>query len=92
MSTPFSITLFSTTGDPNGIRRVDKSNWSGFGVVFSKDQLADLKGHSSFRQAGIYILVGNAAEETTAGRLSKSMPGRRTTSLSVTSINAHKRL
>ncbi len=64
MSTPFSITLFSTTGDPNGIRHVDKSNWSGFGVVFSKDQLADLKGHSSFRQAGIYILVGNAAEET----------------------------
>lgn len=64
MTTPFSITLFSTTGDPNGIRHVDKSNWSGFGVVFSKDQLADLKGHPSFRQVGVYILVGNAAEET----------------------------
>jgi len=64
MSTPFSITLFSTTGDPNGIRHVDKSNWSGFGVVFAKDQLADLKSHPSFAQAGIYILVGNAAEET----------------------------
>ena len=32
-----TITLFSTTGDPNGIRHVDKFNWSGFGVVFSKD-------------------------------------------------------
>lgn len=64
MSTPFSITLFSTTGDPNGIRHVDKSNWSGFGVVFAKDQLVDLKSHPSFCQAGIYILVGNAAEET----------------------------
>jgi len=40
-----TITLFSTTGDPNGIRHVDKFNWSGFGVVFSKDQLANLKGH-----------------------------------------------
>ncbi|MFZ4622817.1 MAG: GIY-YIG nuclease family protein [Rhodoferax sp.] len=64
MNTPFSITLFSTTGDPNGIRHIDKSNWSGFGVVFAKNQLADLKSHPSFGQAGIYILVGNAAEET----------------------------
>lgn len=34
---PFSITLFATTGDPEGIRHVDKSNWSGYGVVFTKD-------------------------------------------------------
>jgi hypothetical protein len=32
-----TITLFSITGDPNGIRHMDKFNWSGFGVVFSKD-------------------------------------------------------
>jgi len=28
---PFSITLFATTGDPEGIRHLDKSNWSGCG-------------------------------------------------------------
>lgn len=33
---PFSITLFATTGDPEGIRHVDKSNWSGYGVVFTR--------------------------------------------------------
>jgi hypothetical protein len=34
---PFSITLFATTGDPEGIRHLDKSNWSGYGVVFNRD-------------------------------------------------------
>jgi hypothetical protein len=64
MQTPFSITIFSTTGDPQGVRHVDKSNWSGFGVVFPRDQLQALKHEPSFDQAGVYILVGNASEET----------------------------
>lgn len=64
MQIPFSITLFATTGDPQGIRHVDKSNWSGFGMVFTKDQAHLLKHEPGFDQAGIYILVGNAAEET----------------------------
>nr|WP_315221116.1 GIY-YIG nuclease family protein [uncultured Duganella sp.] len=61
---PFSITLFATTGDPEGIRHLDKSNWSGYGVVFSKELFHVLKEEPGFSQAGIYILVGNAAEET----------------------------
>jgi len=36
---PFSITLFATSGDPEGIRHLDKSNWSGYGVVFNKELL-----------------------------------------------------
>ncbi len=64
MQNPFSITLFSTTGDPQGIRHVDKSNWSGFGVVFPKEQFHALKNEPGFLQAGLYILVGNASEET----------------------------
>lgn len=61
---PFSITLFATTGDPEGIRHVDKSNWSGCGVVFTKDSSQALKQEPGIGQAGVYILVGNAAEET----------------------------
>jgi hypothetical protein len=61
---PFSITVFATTGDPEGIRHIDKSNWSGCGVVFHKDQVSLLKHEPGITQAGIYILVGNAAEET----------------------------
>lgn len=33
---PFSITLFATTSDPEGIRHLAKSNGSGYGVVFNK--------------------------------------------------------
>lgn len=61
---PFSITLFATTGDPEGIRHVDKSNWSGNGVVFTRELVTSLKGEPGVSQAGIYILVGNASEET----------------------------
>jgi hypothetical protein len=61
---PFEITLFATTGDPEGIRHVDKSNWSGGGVVFTKELFGVLKQEPGFKQAGLYILVGNAAEET----------------------------
>lgn len=61
---PFSITLFATSGDPEGIRHLDKSNWSGYGVVFNKELFHLLKLEPGFMQAGIYILVGNAAEET----------------------------
>jgi hypothetical protein len=61
---PFSITLFATTGDPEGIKHVDKSNWSGCGVVFTKELSSNLKQEPGISQAGLYILVGNAAEET----------------------------
>lgn len=61
---PFSITIFATSGDPEGIRHVDKSNWSGYGIVFSKELFHRLKHEPGFSQAGVYILVGNAAEET----------------------------
>lgn len=61
---PFSITLFATTGDPEGIRHLDKSNWSGYGVVFNRELFHLLKQEPGFSQAGVYILVGNAAEET----------------------------
>jgi len=34
---PFSITLFVTSGDPEGIRHLDESNRSGYDVVFNKE-------------------------------------------------------
>lgn len=64
MQAPFSITVFATNGDPHGIRHIDKSNWSGYGVVFPKELFAQLKKEPGLDRAGLYILVGNAAEET----------------------------
>jgi hypothetical protein len=49
-----------------GIRDIDKSNRSGSGVVLPKELIAQLKHEPgfNFNQAGVYILVGNAFEET----------------------------
>ncbi|MBT9136946.1 MAG: hypothetical protein DDT34_02032 [Firmicutes bacterium] len=33
---PFSITLFATTGYPEGIHHLDKLNVSGYGLVFNR--------------------------------------------------------
>ena len=60
---PFSIALFATSGDPEGIRHLDKSNGSGHGVIFNKELFHLLKQEPGFSQAEIYILVGNTAEE-----------------------------
>ncbi|OED37901.1 hypothetical protein AB833_21730 [Chromatiales bacterium (ex Bugula neritina AB1)] len=44
---PFSIRLFVPDGDPDGLRMVERSNWTGVGVVFAalligiRDQLAE---------------------------------------------------
>ena len=47
---PFSITLFATTGDPEGIRHLDKSNWSGYGVVFNRELFHLLKQEQGVRR------------------------------------------
>ena len=33
MSDPYVLTILVTSGDPEGVRVVEKSNWSGQGVV-----------------------------------------------------------
>ena len=33
---PFSITIFVPDGDPDSLRFVEKSNWTGIGVVFNR--------------------------------------------------------
>lgn len=32
MTLPYVITMLVTTGDPNGLRAVEKSNWAGTGL------------------------------------------------------------
>jgi len=33
---PFSIRIFVPGGDPDGLRIVEKSNWTGVGVAFNR--------------------------------------------------------
>ncbi len=62
MSLPYVITILVTDGDPDGVRVVEKSNWTGRGLVFARSDLATAFGHG-ISSPGIYVLVGDDPDE-----------------------------
>ena len=61
---PFKITVFLPDGDPDGLRLVEKSNWTGVGVVFNRTNYKQVVGRTEFDKTGIYILVGSSEESS----------------------------
>ncbi|QDU74067.1 hypothetical protein Pan97_10710 [Bremerella volcania] len=58
---PFSIRIFVPNGDPDGLRLVEKSNWSGIGVVFNRTNYKQAVTRPEFERTGVYVLVGNSS-------------------------------
>jgi hypothetical protein len=56
---PFSIRIFLPTGDPDGLRVVEKSNWTGIGIYFKRPNFKQAAQRPEFQKTGVYILVGN---------------------------------
>jgi len=56
----FSIRIFVPGGDPDGLRLVEKSNWTGLGVVFSRSIYKDVVRRPGFERTGVYVLVGSS--------------------------------
>lgn len=66
MSLPYVITILVTSGDPDGVRVVEKSNWSGVGVVFARTDLASaLSQHID--APGVYVLLGDELDSAFEG-------------------------
>lgn len=57
---PFSIRIFVPNGDPDGLRIVEKSNWSGVGVVFNRTSFKQALERSEIDRTGVYVLVGRS--------------------------------
>lgn len=57
---PFSIRIFVPDGDPDGLRLVEKSNWTGVGVVFNRTNYKKAAARPEFDRTGVYILVGTS--------------------------------
>lgn len=57
-STPFSLRIFVSDGDPDGLRIVDKSNWIGKALVFPRALLPQVKARPELAQTGLYLLLG----------------------------------
>ncbi len=49
-------------GDPEGVRIIDRMNWTGLGIVFPREKWPTTKQRAEFSRAGVYILVGYRAE------------------------------
>lgn len=62
MTRPYSIRIFLPAGDPDGLRVVDKSNWTGVGLVFQRSGYRDAVARDETRRTGVYVLVGNTED------------------------------
>lgn len=63
MPEPFTIRIFVPDGDPEGVRIIDRMNWTGTGIVFPREKWADIRERGELQGTGIYILVGYPTEE-----------------------------
>ncbi|MGB9606387.1 MAG: GIY-YIG nuclease family protein [Bryobacteraceae bacterium] len=54
----FSVRIFIPSGDPDGLRIVEKSNWTGQGLVFPRAQFAEARQREELKRTGVYVLWG----------------------------------
>jgi Domain of unknown function (DUF4357) len=60
--TPFSLHIFVADGDPDGLRLVDRDNWSGKAVIFPRALYPQVRSRGEFQQIGVYLLLGPRAQ------------------------------
>lgn len=58
MPYPYTIRIFVPNGDPDGIRTIEKSNWSGSGLVFPRALFSEAKSRTELAKTGVYVLLG----------------------------------
>ena|SRR6202521_1134454 len=63
MFDPFTIRIFVPDGDPEGVRLIDRMNWTGLGIAFPRSKWSEVRQRAEFNRAGVYILVGYQEED-----------------------------
>jgi Domain of unknown function (DUF4357) len=58
----FSVKVFLPDGDPDGVKVVEKSNWTGCGLVVPRALFGEAKHRPELSEAGVYILVGQSGD------------------------------
>ena len=58
MADPFTIRIFVPNGDPEGVRLIDRMNWTGLGIAFPRSEWRSVRQRPEFSRVGVYILVG----------------------------------
>lgn len=52
----FSVRIFVPSGDPEGTRVIEKSNWTGQGLIFPRSLFAKVRHREELTRTGVYIL------------------------------------
>lgn len=58
MADPFTIRIFVPDGDPEGVRLIDRMNWTGLGLAFPRLKWPEVRQRPELQRTGVYILVG----------------------------------
>lgn len=58
MARGYSIRLFLPDGEAEGLKMVEKTNWSGQGIVCPRSLYATKRNRTEFERTGVYLLVG----------------------------------
>ena len=59
----FTIDIFFPDGNPEGLRIVEKSNWTGSCVVCPRAKFIESKTRVEFSKTGVYMLIGPPSDE-----------------------------
>lgn len=59
----FSVRIFIPTGNPGGLRLIEKSNWTGQGFFFPRSLYSSVRGREELDRTGVYILWGPGESE-----------------------------
>lgn len=58
MAEPYTIHIFVVDGDPDGVKIVNRFNWTGWGIAFPRSAWQDISKRLEFAMPGVYILSG----------------------------------
>ena len=54
----FSVKIFVPASDPEGLHVIEKSNWTGQGIVFPRSLFAEVRHREELNRTGVYVLWG----------------------------------
>jgi hypothetical protein len=60
---PYTIRIFVPDGNPEGLRIIDRMNWTGLGIAFPREEWPKIKQRAEFAKAGVYVLIGRITDD-----------------------------
>ena len=60
MSEPYTIHIFVVEGDPDGVKIVDRLDWTGWGIAFPRSAWPRILNRRECGTSGVYILRGSS--------------------------------